>query len=319
MGLLFKLEGFLFVCLWKLKCHWGLSKSSKSKIINSINNYNFKSSDNFSHFSEHLTFHRSCNAFFWIIWKAVVHRMWQFHCLPCGQVSPLMRDLSCPKGSVSIRLLIRGIVFPSGFQKPCHPYSLHWSCVTCTRGQISTCCLGNWRCLRAYMIYAYVWLTFEIFNNIGCLVALGHFIPVWIWAVFGQKMLMHMHHCFVHTGTHTHSDTNWYSRLTAELSCWTEKFWEGISPPALLHWGGSSDLPLPLWSGNYAVMAPSWCQHRTLCSLLSTWLSALLLVFLFSLLSWNSICLPSWLKDIFLPFPSSNQSKSEKMSFFCCC
>lgn len=166
------------------------------------------------------------------------------------------------------------------------------------------------------MIYAYVWLTFEIFNNRGCLVALGHFIPVWIWAVFGQKMLMHMHHCSVHTGTHTHSDTNWYSRLTAELSCWTEKFWEGISPPALLHWGGSSDLPLPLWSGNYAVMAPSWCQHRTLCSLLSTWLSALLLVFLFSLLSWNSICLPSWLKDIFLPFPSSNQSNQKKCPFF---
>lgn len=122
---------------------------------------------------------------------------------------------------------------------------------------------------------------------------------------------------------HRHPHTRRYKLVfeaySSLLSYWTEKFWEGISPPALLHWGGSSDLPLPLWSGNYAVMAPSWCQHRTLCSLLSTWLSALLLVFLFPLLSWNSICLPSWLKDIFLPFPSSNQSKSEKMSFFCCC
>lgn len=114
MHLFFKVEGFF--CLFMEIASATEGYPSLLKIINSINNCNFKSSENFSQFSDNLTFHRSCNAFFWVILKAVVHRMWQLRCLHCGQVSPPMRELSCTNRSLCICLLIIGIVFPSRFQ-----------------------------------------------------------------------------------------------------------------------------------------------------------------------------------------------------------
>lgn len=74
---------------------------------------------------------------------------------------------------------------------------------------------------------------------------------------------MHTHPCFVHTHKHTHAHTQIQTSIQ-DLQIWAELLKRAIQPsgkesatPALLHRGGSSDLPLPLWSGNYAVMAPS--------------------------------------------------------------
>lgn len=64
-----------------------------------------------------------------------------------------------------------------------------------------------------------------------------------------------------HTNTHMHTQIQ---TSIQDLQIWAELLKRAIQPsgkdsatPALLHRGGSSDLPLPLWSGNYAVMAPS--------------------------------------------------------------
>lgn len=119
--------------------------------------------------------------------------------------------------------------------------------------------------------------------------------------------------------THTHRyrykvGFKTYRSLTAELL--KREIWLS----------GQESAPLPFCAEEDPSASLEWklcCHGSILVSTQDTLLSAFhlissfaLSVSFFSLLSWNSICLPSWLEDIFLPFPSSNQSKSEKNVLF---